>query len=321
MRIFSLQRCKHLLIMFALAIPFDAMALSNSGKVPVLMYHSHYSVAPCDYPHHASMALAQDLELLNSKGFTVVPVYWITQWALGDLDGSALPDKVVGLTFDDGADTDWIDNIIPSHPCAPLKSFRAVLQDFKAAHPSLPWYSPHASSFVIGSPVARSVIFGPYMNDSWWAAANASGLIEIYNHSADHDHITLTSGPYWDPDLSTNIPILGYSSSPSWSGGGNFLGIDNYESSTREIVNSSSYIATKIGAMPDLFAYPNGNASNYLRYTYFPYYTSEHHTYAAYSTVPTYVTRSSERYFMPRISHFTDWTTPAQLSAILDGAP
>jgi Polysaccharide deacetylase len=310
-----------LFVAATLALPLSVHALSNSAKVPVLLYHSHQVGSPCDYANNAALALAQDLETMRNKGFTVVPLYWIAEWAVGTRDGSTLPEKVVGLSFDDGLDLDWIDNIIPSHACAPLKSFRAVLQDFKAAHNDLPWYSPHASSFVIGSPVARGPIGGGYMNDSWWASANASGIMEIYNHSADHDHGTLY-GPFWDWDLSTYIPVRGYATVGNWTGANEFWRIDNYESSKRAVTASAAYIATKIGpAWPDLFAYPFGHASTYLRYTYFPNYASEHQTLAAFSTQPTYVTRSSERYFLGRYGYGADWTTPAQLSAILDGAP
>ncbi len=87
----------------------------------------------------------------------VVPLYWITEWALGLRDGSTLPDKVVGITTDDGNDLDWIDVYAPGYACGPTRtSFRSVIQSFHAAHPSYPWYSPHVTTFVIASPVARS---------------------------------------------------------------------------------------------------------------------------------------------------------------------
>jgi Polysaccharide deacetylase len=304
----------------AMAAPLPSFALPNSAKVPVLLYHSHQVAWPCDYANNASLALAQDLEMMRSKGFTVVPLYWIAEWATGIRDGGTLPDKVVGISFDDGVDLDWVDNIDPSHACVPLKSFRAVLQDFKAAHPDLPWYSPHAASFVVASPVARAIIGGTGINDYWWQAANSSGIMEIYNHSTDHDHNTI-SGPFWDAYLDTYIPVRGYATVGNWQGGNEFFRIDNYESSKRAVTTSASYISSKIGgAWPDLFAYPFGHASSYLRYTYFPYYSAEHKTLAAFSVEPRYVTQGAERYFLGRFSFGGDWTTPATLAAILDGA-
>ena len=305
---------------FATAIPLPAMALSDSAKVPVLLYHSSQVGYPCDYANNAALALSQDLEMIRNKGFTVVPLFWIAEWAVGIRDGSTLPEKVVGISFDDGLDLDWVDNIIPEHACAPLKSFRAVLQEFKAAHTDLPWYSPHAVSFVIGSPVARAVILPGYLNDTWWAAANSSGIMEVYNHSADHDHVTL-NGPFWDAALSTYIPVRGYNTIGNWQGANEFWRIDNYESSYLAVTASAAYISSKIGpAWPDLFAYPFGHASNYLRYTYFPYYGYEHKTLAAFSIEPTYVTKGAERYFLGRFGYGDQWTSPTQLAAILDGA-
>jgi hypothetical protein len=304
----------------AMIMPLVSAALPNAAKVPVLYYHSHQVAAPCDYSNNAPLALAQDLELIRSKGFTVVPLYWIAEWAVGARDGSTLPDKVVGISFDDGVAVDWVDNFDPSHPCAPIKSFRAVLQDFKAAHPDLPWYSPHAASFVIASPVARGIIGGSSLSDYWWQTANSSGIMEIYNHSTDHDHNTI-AGPFWEPDLDTYIPVRGYATVGNWQGGNDFFKIDNYESSKRAVTSSAAFISAKIGgAWPDLFAYPFGHASSYLRFVYFPNFVSEHRTLAAFSIEPRYVTQGAERYFLGRFGYGANWTTPGQLAAILDGA-
>lgn len=128
-----------LLAVAATVTPFSAMALSNSGKVPVFFYHSWAVNAPCDYINNSHLALAQDLETIYNNGFTVVPLYWISEWQVGTRDGNTLPNKVVGLAFDDGADLDWIDDANPSGACAPVKSFRTILQEFKAAHADLPW--------------------------------------------------------------------------------------------------------------------------------------------------------------------------------------
>ncbi len=96
-----------LAVALALGNPTPALALSNTGKVPVLLYHT--GATGCTYSTNALMALAADLETMYSHGYTVVPVYWITSWVVGDMDGSELPDKVVGITFDDGNDSDWVD--------------------------------------------------------------------------------------------------------------------------------------------------------------------------------------------------------------------
>ncbi len=81
------------------------------------------------------MALRQDLETLHQRGYVVVPVYWIAEWVAGLRDGSTLPNKVVGITFDDGANLDWIDGNGPYDICK--WSFRSVLQEFKSRHPGV----------------------------------------------------------------------------------------------------------------------------------------------------------------------------------------
>jgi hypothetical protein len=321
----------------ALALPIESFALSNSAKVPVLLYHSVEVQSPCDYANNASTALAADLEALNLAGFTVVPTYWIAEWARGARDGSTLPAKVVGLTFDDGVNTDWIDNAIPNHPCAPLVSFKTVMQNFKAAHPSLPWYSPHAGIFVIGSTMARLRIdddsFPPpygttgvnnFMHDTWWAAANSSGLAEIYNHSADHDANSIQI-QHWDSDLGMYIAVGGYGDG-NWAGTNWFYRIDTQLEATYEVVNSAAYISSKTGAWPDLFAYPFGHASTYMKGTFFPNNVASNGTYAAFcieqaTTTLTYVTRSSDPYCLGRFTRGVSWTTPSGFAAILSGAP
>jgi hypothetical protein len=324
----------HLLSIFSFAASTAALALSNTAKVPVLLYHSSQVGYPCDYAHSASVALAADLETLHSQGFTVVPLYWITEWTLGIRDGSTLPAKIVGLSFDDGNDMDWIDNAIPSNACAPIKSFKTVLQEFKAAHPTLPWYSPHAAIFVIASPAARLKIddvsylypsgstgVNDHMNDTWWSAANSSGFMEIYNHSADHDHGSITSATY-DASMDIYIPVRGYDGGV-WVGQDDFAGIDTLDESIVEVQFAAEYIQSKIGAWPDLFAYPYGLASTYIRGTYFPSYGTYHNTLAAYCTNGGYVTRSSPQYCLPRNTYGigAEWSTPAGFSSILSNAP
>lgn len=304
--------------------PSASFALPNNARVPVLLYHSHQISAPCDYANNASAALASDLETIRNNGFTVVPAYWIAEWVAGIRDGSTLPNKVVGITFDDGHNQDWIDNSIPNSPCSPIKSFRTVLQEFKSRHPELPYYSPHAATFVIASPAARNLIGGTALSDDWWNAANASGIIEVYNHSADHDHSSITRGRY-DGAVNFYIPAAGYGDY-QWQGQNNFYRIDSYREASFEVANSAMYIQQKTGAWPDLFAYPFGHASEYMKSNYFPNHQSEHQTLAAFCTeresiASTYATRASNRYCLGRFSYGYSWTSPSGLQSILSGAP
>ncbi|ABA57966.1 Polysaccharide deacetylase [Nitrosococcus oceani ATCC 19707] len=300
-------------------IPPTAFALNNSAKVPILLYHS-WVRSGCTQATNQSIGLEADLELLYQQGYTVVPVYWLAKWAVGDLDGSYLPDKVVGITFDDGENGDWYDTF--SNGCY-TKSFYNVLKDFKNLHPNLPWYSPHAASFVIASPVARDIISPGTMTDEWWNAAQQSGLMEIYNHSTDHDHNAI-QGPILEPNTHFSkgqrtgvfLAVGGYKNG-NWNGAADFSRTSTYETADAEVRGAANYISSKIGVWPDLFAYPYGGYTSYLVYTYFPNFWSEHQTYAAFSTDPLYVTRSSNRFALGRFVRGRDWSDGAGLQQIL----
>jgi hypothetical protein len=318
---YPFRKTRMLACLSALAIALGvastpATALSNTAKVPVLLYHT--GASGCTYSTNALMALAADLETMYSHGYTVVPVYWITSWVVGDMDGSALPDKVVGITFDDGNDSDWIDANYGG--CGTSTSGKTVLNNFKAAHPDLPWYSPHATLFVIASQIARAHIGGAG-SSSWWSAAQSSGIMEIYNHSQDHDHPDITT-QYYDPFLQNYIAVGGYGDG-MWAGQGNFYRIDTYNEADMEVRKAAAYIYGIIGVWPDLFAYPFGQASSYLVNTYFPTYGSEHQTYGAYCLGSAYATRSSNRYCIPRFTYNNDWGTSNTdtILGILNGAP
>ena len=314
----------------------STFAISNSAQVPVLLYHSWEVDNDCSYGLNASLALATDLENAYAAGFRVVPVYWITQWALGERDGSTLPDKIYGITFDDGPDLDWFDSTIGPSSCPNIRSSYGVLSDFKSRHPDLPWYSPFASVFVIASPAARQVMTSYNINvkgwpwkansrDDWWYSAQNSGLMEIYNHSADHDHESI-HGPIADNAIGAYIAVGGYVDL-NWNGIGNaagtgFMRIGNdpdgsTTSATLEVRNSAQYIYSKIGVWPDLFAYPYGNASANLQ-AYFANHVPEHQTYAAYSTSGNYVYRGASRWYLGRFVYKANWSTPEMFMSILN---
>ena len=132
------------------------------------------------------------------------------------------------------------------------QSFKTVLQQFKVARPELPWFSPHASVFVIASPTARAAV--GEANETWWLAAQQSGLMEINNHSMDHDYGGLTVSVKETILLGTTIkiPVMGAPAVNS------FDRMSTTMQAFNEVVLSSKYIKGKIGAEPDLFAYPFG---------------------------------------------------------------
>jgi|GEM_PF-2608394 len=313
-------------IILLMAAPHPVWSVPNNGRIPVLTYHS--------YTAGETQALEQDLLTIDALGYKVIPLYWATQWMLSERDGASLPEKVVALTFDDGADLDWYNN-------GSIKSVRQVLQDFKASHPGQP--NTHGSTFVIASPTARSWISSS-MHDDWWAEANnTSGILEVYNHSADHDHPKVGDnvapfGP-GNYDVPPNDPTLFDVDMDMWvavsagpgggPGGGTMAGIDRYQRCYRSITKAASYIWQQTGAWPDLFAYPYDHPamSPYMWQTYFPNNQAEHQTKAAFATgrgsLPVnYMTRADNRWLVNRFVRggaFPDgWSTESELKTILN---
>lgn len=305
----------------ALVLPLKAFGLSNEAKIPVLLYHSYQLASPCDYANNASKALEADLEAIKRSGFTIIPLRWIAEWAVGQRDGRSLPEKVVGISFDDGHIQDWNDSSFTNSQCPTTKSFKTVLKEFKNRHPDLPPYSPKATIFAIGSPLARELIGGATLSDDWWKSANKSGVLEIQNHGADHDHASIKKRMY-DQELKSYIPIA-TETHLKRSGKNNFLRIDTYEEAKLEVLNSANYIKKKTGVHPTLFAYPFGHASIYMKEKFFPDHKNLHKTFAAFciegdKKAENYVSRKSDRYCLRRFSYGHSWKSPTELQSILN---
>ncbi|QSQ21424.1 hypothetical protein JY651_40590 [Pyxidicoccus parkwayensis] len=337
----------------------SALALPNDAAVPILLYHSSHAgyhrtdpgdsrQEQCGYSYVATTALREDLNEIYAQGFTVVPVRWIVEWALGQRDGSTLPDKVIGITIDDGYDLDWRSESpnVPRYPswCPETTSIQAELTSFKQSHPGLPSYSPHVSSFVIASPVARAAISTvngyQYANDDWWATAQASGLMGIYDHSADHDGDYINTRQY-DPALGIHIPVrsnlppnhpalragpsgcapvAGESdSSDSTKHDFCYVGTDTATNTTatHQVVKSAEYIQSKTGVWPDLFAFPFGHISPQVL-AWFENNPAQHRMLAAFGGTPVPVRRGSPRYALGRYTHGAQWHTQAEFKALLE---
>lgn len=306
-----------------------AEALSDNSRVPILLYHSRTINAPCDYGNNDVLSLEQDLEVLHQNGFTVVPVYWLVQWMLGWRDGSTLPDKVVGITVDDGYDADFIDRTPVPADCPPQKSVNTVLKEFYERYKDeLPEQSPHASLFVIASREVRNLLDpeNQHFGDNWWAAAHHSQFLEVYNHSSDHDH-TVIEDKIYDHLLGAWLPASAHWDG-EWKGKLRPDRTNNLESTRIHITDAAAYISKRIGVWPDLFAHPMGRYSFYAYNNYFPLYKFEHGTVAAFCTdvygrgpwPDNYMTKKSDRWCIPRLTHGYSWRTPEEFLDILKGA-
>lgn len=266
--------------------------------VPILTYHSQLLFGS-DYATNSHLALAADLEQIHAAGKQIVPLIDLVE-ALRR--GQPWPgNDIVCLSFDDGPDFDWHDIEHPQHGWQ--RSFGNILGDHAAAHPDQP--APSAASFVIADAAARQAISRnamdghDWMHHDWWAAAEASGRLQIESHGWDHRHGCL--GADDDPSL------------------GHFHAVADAASCRRQIDDASAAIAALTGRRPRLFAYPFGQASDYLRREYLPRFESRHGIVGAVSTEPGHCHADSDRWFLPRFVHVADWTTPEQLAAILRG--
>jgi hypothetical protein len=274
-------------------------------KVPILTYHSA-RVLGHDYADNDHVALARDLRAIHGAGFQIVPLGWIVDWVRGER-GDGDVERAVGLSFDDGCSLDFR---TLTHPTwGPQRSFHDILADFRdeVGHEAQPHL--HATCFVIASPdarrdIARRCYLGDEWNsDEWWAAAAASELLSIQNHTWDHNH----------PEVDETCQKDGHK--------GRFDVIDTFAECDAEITRAAEYIAAKTAPhWPDLLAYPWGESSAYLREEFLPRFGDRHRTRAAFGAHDGYVTREANLWSLPRLGLGANWTDPDGFRALLDGA-
>lgn len=289
-------------------------ALTDASQVPVLYYHSS-SVGPeCSPDDTDVLAIERDARILREEGYTIVPLMQIVRWYLGELPGSALPDKVAAISLDDGHDRDWLSGI-PSHgmrpdfPCPGLPSAREV-----AVQSGI-----HMTTFVIGSPTARHIINPDYGSDNWWLTAERHPLFTVGNHSIDHEHRRITT-QVWDPEIGALLPAVGHADN-AWYGQMRPERWTNYASADLAVRASAEYIEKVTDVWPELLAYPMGWTSDYMRSVYMPGYQHEHKTIAAFCTEAgahdLMLTKTSDRWCLPRMGHKALWRTGDELRALL----
>jgi len=258
-----------------------------------------------EYASNDLVALAADLEVITSCGVEIRPLHaLVTQWleSPSKLEGKAL----AALTCDDGAD---FDAVPLTHPTwGQQRSVLGILSDFRAQQgnrqPDL-----HVTSFVIASPEARveldrtCMVGRGWWNESWWRDAVDSGLMSIGNHSWDHNHETLAR------------PCRGLVRP------GTFATVDTLAAAEYEIRFADEYLRSRIPNPGNrLFAYPFGETNDFLSGQYLPEYSRDPGSAgfdAAFITDPAYLTRSSDRWRLPRFVCGRDWHSPDELRSIL----
>lgn len=266
---------------------------------PILTYHSQLLFGS-DYATNSHLALREDLEQIAASGRQIISLRRLVDALCGADDGVDL-DAVLCITFDDGPDFDWLDIEHPEHGWQ--ASFARILREHGEAHAER--QEPVASSFVIADAAARSAISRSamqghdWMHDHWWPAAQTSGLLQIESHGWDHRHDCLGDGS--DPGL------------------GHFHAVADEASCRQQIDEASASIALQVGVRPQLFAYPYGQTSDYLRDHYLPRFEPRHGIHGAVSTEPGFCHRHSNRWFLPRFVHVAHWRSPEEFAAILRG--
>jgi hypothetical protein len=240
------------------------------------------------------LGLAADLELLAREGVPVLP--------LPELLDPACREGVA-ISFDDGT---RMDGESIEHPrLGRLPSMLSILSSARASHPRL-----RVSSFVIASQQARDDLdtglvhdYGPrLMDDGWWRAAAHSGLMELENHSWDHNH-----------------PLVQVSAQRD-NRRGSFLNIETAAEAEAEITRASDEIERRVGRRPRYFAYPFGDMPSFLRADWLPRRGPEIGLEAAFSTEPRPLSAEDDRWALPRFVSGRDWRDDAGLLALLRAA-
>lgn len=263
-------------------------------KAAILTYHSQ-NIAGHDTGNNDHVALAADLEALHNAGAHFVSLQTLVK---GFFCGGDLPDDItlVSLTFDDGCNFDVQTTVYPGFGLQ--TGFLQIMERFVQRHGSNAQPDLHATSFVIADPQARRVIDGKslfgenHMSDDWWKDADAHPLLSIANHGWDHNHPDLAAGHYRR---------------------GGFEVVDTYDFCHHQVVNAAGFIKQKTGRYPDLFAYPFGESSRYMRDVYFPDHQDQHRNLAAIGTEPGFVSARNHRWNLPRFVCGRDWSKPEGL--------
>jgi hypothetical protein len=267
-------------------------------RLPILTWHS-INVIDNSYAGNDPLAFASDLRLLDRLGWTIRPL----GEALDAMALGRLRPRTVALTVDDGSILDFEDFDHPT--CGPQQSMARILREFGTELAPGSRHQPHLTAFVIASPEARAELDATdYMSlnvwpDRWWKAANESGLISVESHSWDHNHASLKQTVQHDNRR------------------GDFRWIASEDECRLEVDQASEYIERTSGRRPQFFAYPYGQASDYIRKEYLPRFGPDIGLKAAFACEPEPVTTASDPWYLPRYVCGRDWKSPEDFETLL----
>ena len=269
--------------------------------IPILTYHS-LNILENNYEGNDHIAFESDLSTIDKLGFKVVPLSKVIDWYEGIVPYRAIKSGVA-ITLDDGS---WLDYYNVMHPtCGQQISMLNLLNEFRNNTPKSRQNTAHISSFVISSPEARSELEeknlsgNGWWGDDWWIKACETGLMNIECHSWDHLHDLLD-------DVAQNDNLKG-----------DFSEIKTFDDCSKQIVRAAEYIEQTTGVRPSFFAYPWGQASDYVTREFMPNHKGAHQFRAAFSIEPKHVSKKDNIWFLPRYVCGRDWKSPKELEDIL----
>lgn len=273
-------------------------------RVPVLTYHA-LNMDSHEYVGNDHVALAEDLRTLHAAGYRFIPLIQVVDWRQGLVADDDMY-KTVAISLDDGT---WFDYYDLEHPKLGIQRsmFNILLdarRDYGATQAGL-----SATSFVITSPDARAeldvkgMVGKGWWGDEWWLEAQESGLMSIECHSWDHNHPSLDQVAQQDQLK------------------GDFKSIANYADCDVQVTRAGDYIEHKLqGHRPSLFAYPWGQASDYLLQEFMPRFQTRHQFRAGFSCEARAVSQDDNIWFLPRFVCGRDWKSSDELLALISAA-
>ena len=141
----------------------------------VLTYHSLNISAPGDtYSTNDHVALESDLQSIERLGFKVISIHQLVQLFIKGDWRALTKQRLVAITFDDGANLDYFNYDHPLLPNKPVSSFKNILSRYQHLRLDKNVAYAMATSFVIVSPQARGELDKVCMlgqnewQETWW---------------------------------------------------------------------------------------------------------------------------------------------------------
>ena len=100
--------------------------VTTPKRIPILTYHALHAPG-WDYASNDHVALERDLAEIKSVGFRVVSLQRIAQAVIAGAVEELARHRLVGISFDDGTDHDYLDFSHPGY--GHLKSMARVLRE------------------------------------------------------------------------------------------------------------------------------------------------------------------------------------------------